>query len=179
MGFFDSPGETERRQKLKTLEDARLVFAEQMQKQDFRPETMLLTSTERGGLIGLSRDEGGLWLVIGPDFGTDDGFTLERCLPDNIRREEHYVPAEGMGGYLGFGKKGEKGFYLMIDRGGVELSVPFIINKNSAAAFPYKRNPLLSTKRRRGDANVVWDLQPLDKTQMSRVEKTLSEIVKI
>lgn len=177
MGLFNDPGEAERRQRLKILEDARLAFAQRMLQEGFAPEQMILTSTERGGLIGLSREGSELCLVIGPDFGTPGTFTLEKCSPADVRREEFFEAPEGLAGLLGIGKKGAKGFYLVVDRGGIELSVPFIINRNSAAAFSYKRNPLLSPKRRRGDANVVWDLQPLDKKQLSRVERALNAML--
>lgn len=177
MGLFNDPGEAQRKQRLKSLEDARLAFAQQMQREGFAPEQMILTSTERGGLIGLSREGDSLCLAIGPDFGAEGSFTLERCPLSGVRREEFFEAPEGMGGFLGIGKKGAKGFYLIVDRGGVELSVPFIINRNSAAAFALKRNPLLSLKRRRGDANVVWDLQPLDKNQLAKVERALNVLL--
>lgn len=177
MGLFNDPGEAERKRRLKMMEDARLAFAQQMRQAGFAPEQMILTSTERGGLIGLSREGGELCLVIGPDFGAPEPFTLERCPLSGVRREAFFEAPEGLGGLLGLGKKGTKGFYLVVDRGGIELSVPFIINRNSAAAFSYKRNPLLNPKRRRGDANVVWDLQPLDSKQLSKVERALSAML--
>lgn len=177
MGLFNDAGESERRARLKMMEDARLEFAEAMAKGGFRPEKMLLVSNERGGLVGLCRDGGALCRIVGPDFGVPGSFTLERDPAPEYRREEFFEASEGMGGFLGIGKKGAKGFYLIFNRDGVELSIPFIVNRNSAAAFSYRRNPLLSVKRRRGDANVVWDLQPLDKSTLPKVERTLDEIL--
>ena len=36
-----------------------------------------------------------------------------------------------------------------------------LVNCTSAMEIEYKKNPLLMTKRRRGDANVMWDLKPI------------------
>jgi hypothetical protein len=36
------------------------------------------------------------------------------------------------------------------------------------------KNPLLRTQRRRGDANVVWDMQPLDRTTVAAALKRVA-----
>ena len=176
MGLFNDENERVRKQKLKELEDKRLRFAESMQRGGFAPERMLLVSTERGGFVGFCRDGKGMCLIVGPDFGSDDDFALERYDALVTRREDFFQPAEGLGGAFGFGRKGAVGFHLIVDRGGVELAVPFIVNQNSAMICG-KRNPLLSVKRRRGDANLVWDMQPMDKRLLEKAERELRAIL--
>jgi len=37
-----------------------------------------------------------------------------------------------------------------------------------------KKNPLLKTKRRRGDANIIWDLMPIDPGHLTKLEDALA-----
>lgn len=171
-------GNMERKEKLRALEDARLAFAEEMAQRGFEPDEMILVGTERGALVGLSRERSRLNLVIGPEFVQPGPFRLESCPLDSVRREEVLIPSEGLGGLLGMGKKGAKGFVLILDRGGVEISVPFITNRTSASCFSLRKNPLLKRKRRHGDANVLWDLNPLDDRQLHKIEKKLESMIR-
>ena len=76
-----------------------------------------------------------------------------------------------MGGIMGFGKKGERGLdYVVTLSDGAEIHMPFVFGRSSWAEFELKRNPLLSVRRRRGNANLVWDLSPVDTTQLSKIE---------
>ena len=176
MALFDSAQEKERRRKLKEAEDKRVRFAEALEKQGFAPARMVMVSTEKGALIGMSREGGKLCLVLGPEFGSEAEFVLERCDPFEYRIEEHYVPGEGMGGIFGFGKKAEGGFVVHIVRGGEEIEIPFIVNRNSGTVCG-RKNPLLSTKRRRGDANIVWDIPPFDRASVLKVRAAVEEIL--
>lgn len=174
MGLFSDPNEAVRKENLKKLEDKRLRFAETCAKDGFAPESMLLIATERGGLAGLCRDKSETCLIVGPDFGGEGEFVLERYDKLPARREEFFQAAEGMGGIFGFGKKGATGYYLIVDREDGELRIPVIANKGSVMECKAK-NPLLSTKRRRGDANVVWDMRPIEKGMMKKLDTTISE----
>lgn len=177
MGLFSDPNEAIRKENLKNMEDKRLRFAEKCAKEGFAPESMLLLASGRGGLTGLCRDKGKLCLIVGPDFGGEGEFVLEQYDKLTSRREEFFEAAEGMGGIFGFGKKGAAGFHLIVERrDGSELSIPVIANKGSFMECRAK-NPLLSTKRRRGDANVVWDMRPIEKGMMKKLETTLNEIL--
>ena len=40
-----------------------------------------------------------------------------------------------------------------------------------------KKNPLLSAKRRRGDANVVWDIPPIERRRLDEIERALRELL--
>ena len=168
MGLFDGPDEQARKAKLKALEDKRVAFSQELARQGFAPERMLFAQTENGGFVGLARDGGQYCLVISPGFGTDEDFVLERYDRLDWRAEEVHVASEGMGGIFGFGKKAEIGVEFIITRhDGSEAKMPFVGGRNGWLECAAAKNPLLKTRRRRGDANLVWDFRPLDKTAVS------------
>jgi len=170
MGLFNSAEEQERKAKLKKLEDKRVAFAQELARQVFAPEKMLFSQTENGGFVSLSRFQGQYCLIISPGFGTDEDFILERYDALNWRREEVFVKSEGMGGIFGFGKKAEIGAEYIITRAdGSEAKMPFVSGRNGWLECKASKNPLLKTQRRRGDANLVWDMQPLDNTAVKGV----------
>ena len=173
MGFFSSPEEAERKAKLKKMEDKRLAFAEALQAKGFRPEKMLFSQLDNGGLLAICRFEGRQWLVVGPGFGTDDDFVLEDADRFPVRTQDVLVKSEGMGGMFGFGKKGQHGVEYHIARAdGSEVVMPFVAGRNAWAESVLPKNPLLSTRRRRGDANIVWDLKPIDGGQLQKILET-------
>ena len=75
------------------------------------------------------------------------------------------------------GKKGSVGFYWIVERPDGELRIPFIANRGSMAEVTYAKNPLLNPKRRRGNANVVWDLPPMEKRMLKPLEGMLNAIL--
>ena len=169
MGLFDSPEELARRASLKQLEDKRVAFAQALARQGFAPERMLFAQNDNGGFTGLGRFNGQYWLIISPGFGTDEEFVLERYDALNWRVEEVFVKSEGMGGIFGFGKKAEIGRdYIITRHDGTEARMPFVCGRGGWLEVPLAKNPLLKTQRRRGDANVVWDMRPLDRTAVDR-----------
>lgn len=172
MGFFSGPEEDARRQRLKEMEDRRLAFAREMAHAGFAPERMLLLSTERGNLLGICRDGGALGLIVGPELGSESEFVLRRPARFRCRRREVLEPATGLGGALGFGTKGAFGFVctLVTDEG--EIALPVVANRGGALLCG-RKNPLLSTKRRRGDANVVWDIPPIERRRLDELEREL------
>ena len=165
MGLFDSTEELERKAKLKKLEDKRVAFAQRLAAEGFAPEWMLFSQTENGGFTALCQYKGQHCLIIAPAFGSDDEFVLERYDTLKWRMEEVRVASEGMGGIFGMGKKAEIGVeYVITRQDGSEARMPFVGGRNCWGEWQFKKNPLLKTQRRRGDANVVWDMRPLDKT---------------
>ena len=87
------------------------------------------------------------------------------------------VAAMILGGIFGFGKKGSVGYYLVLERPDREpLRIPVIANKNQALICGAK-NPLLDTRRRRGDANVVWDMRPIDRSMLGKLQKELDKLM--
>ena len=177
MSLFNDPKELERKEKLRQLEDKRLRFAEGLQRDGFAPEKMLICSGERGGLFGLCREGGRVCLILGPDFGGEGEFVLERFDRLPARMEDYFEKSEGMGGFMGLGKRGAVGFRLIVERRDGELAIPYVSGLNCAAVYPLKKNPLLSVRRRRGDANVVWDLPPVDKRSLRKMERMVREIL--
>ena len=171
MGLFSGPEEQERKAKLKRFEDKRLAFAQQLDKRGFKPEKMLFAQAGNGGFISVCNFEGKQWLIISPGFGAEDeDYVLESYDHFDVRRQEVHVKSQGMGGILGFGKKGEHGAEYVITRAdGSEIAMPFVFGRSSWAEFPLKKNPLLLTRRRRKDANVVWDLHPVDNAQLNKI----------
>ena len=57
------------------------------------------------------------------------------------------------------------------------LSIPFIVNKNCALLCEGGKNPLLRARRRRGDANVVWEFPPVEKKMLAKFRAALREIL--
>lgn len=172
MALFDSAEERERKENLKRLEDKRVAFAQQLTRQGFAPENMLFAQSMNGGFTALCRFNGQYWLVISPGFGTDDDFVLESYDELNYRVEDIHVKSEGMGGIFGFGKKAEDGREYWIKRhDGSEALMSFVSGRGGWLDCPLKKNPLIKTQRRRGDANLVWDLKPLDRTDAARVQE--------
>ena len=172
MGIFNNAEEQERRQKLKALEDKRVAFAQQLAREGFAPEKMLFVQTENGGYAGICRFEGRHCLIISPGFGQEGDFVLEKYDQLRYRREEVRVKAEGMGGIFGFGKKAQKGVEFVVIRGdGSEVRLPFVGGRNGWMECRLAKNPLLKTQRRRGDANVAWDMKPLDLTSVDSALK--------
>ncbi len=167
MGWFDNAGEEARKANLKKMEDKRLAFADELAKEGFAPESMLFAQTANGGFATLSRFNGQYCLILSPGFGSDEDFVIERYDELVYRIEDVHVKSEGMGGIFGFGKKAEIGIeYVITRRDGSEARMPFVGGRSSWLQAPLAKNPLLKRKRRRGNANVAWDLRPLDKTTL-------------
>ena len=176
MGFFIGPEEDASRRNLTDMENKRLAFAGEMARVGFAPERMLLLSTERGNLLGICRDGGALCLIVGPELGAEDDFVLWRLEHSRVRREEVIEPATGLGGALGFGTKGAFGFVCTICADEGEFALPVVAHRGGALVCG-KKNPLLSTKRRRGDANVVWDIPPIERRRLGEIQRALRELL--
>ena len=52
--------------------------------------------------------------------------------------------------------------------------MPVVAGRTSWLETPLKKNPLLKTRRRRGDANIIWDLMPIDPGVLSKIEALLT-----
>ena len=172
MGIFDNAEELERKEKLRKLEDKRLAFAQELEKQGFAPEKMLFAQSDKGGFVAFSRDKGQYALVTapGPNYVDEEDFRLIRMDALNVRRDEIHVASEGMGGIFGFGKKAQIGVeYVFNLPDGGEVRMPFVGGRNGWMERERKKNPLLSTKRRKRNDNLSWEMSPLDSSNMKRV----------
>lgn len=174
MPMFDSSAEKLRKENLKSLEDRRLRFAEKLAQEGFKPERMLFCSTEGGQFVAIARHQGKCAIVVSPVFGQEGDFTIEYQDAPQWEKEDIFEKGTGLNGAFGFGRKGAKGFILHIqlnDGGMADLYV--VAGRTSCLETDYRHNPLLKTKRRRGDANIIWDLTPIETNRLDKIEDQL------
>lgn len=171
MGLFQSPAEEARKANLKALEDRRLAFLPQLQ----NPGEMLLTLTELGSVRALGRVGGVSCAVIAPEFASGEDYRLIPLSGCHWRKEPFFEASTGLGGALGFGKRGGVGFTLILETPDGEWELPFIVRKSSCLICAPKRNPLLVSRRRRGDSNPAWELKPIEKRDLDRIEIWLDD----
>ena len=175
MPLFDRDAETLRKQNLKIMEDKRLRFAAELEKQGFRPEKMLFCSSEEGSFVALARWNGKVAVVVSPCFGKEGEFSIEFHDQLPYEKEDIFEKGTGLNGAFGFGRKGAKGFKLHIGlQDGSSVSLDVVAGRTSWMECKEKKNPLLSTKRRRGDANLVWDLMPIEPGHVTKIENLLA-----
>ena len=91
------------------------------------------------------------------------------------------IKSEGLGGILGFGKKGGVGFKMVIvPEEGEPLEMELVSGLGTYLEVrPDKRgkNALLGVKRRRGNANFVWDFMPIEREAIDALQKRWMEII--
>lgn len=179
MPLFDQNAEKLRKENLKKMEDCRIRFAEKLEKMHFAPERMLFCSNESGSFSAIARMGEQLAIIVSPAFGEDGDFVLD--IQDmkqlQMEREDVFEKGTGLNGAFGFGTKGAKGFRLhIIMSEGTETVLPLVAGRTSyLEVASAKKNPLLKTRRRRGNANIVWDLMPIDPGHMSKIEDLLAK----
>ena len=176
MPLFDSDAERQRKESLKNLEDRRLRFAKELDERGIRPERMFFCAREDGSFVALARHEGRFVLIESPKFGTDADFRID--IQDSVKheREDVFVKGSGLNGAFGFGEKGAKGFNLyVLDSDAQRVCIPVVFGRTSWLEAPYRKNPLLKLKRRRGDANVMWDFVPIDFSHLTKIENLLND----
>ena len=176
MPLFNSDAERQRKENLKSLEDRRIRFAEKLDAQGFRPERMFFCSREDGSFAALARHEGRFALIDAPRFGEDEDFTIDIQDAPRFEREDVFEQGTGMNGIFGFGTKGAKGFNLfVIASDGTRVKIPVVSGRNSWLETSFKKNPLLKLRRRRSDANVAWDLAPINPGDLDKIEAILNK----
>lgn len=177
MPLFDRDDDKLRKEHLKNLEDKRLRMAEEMQRIGFAPDRMIICSTEDGRYSAIARHNGKYAVIVSPAFGSDEEFIVEFFDRLQWEKEDIFQKGEGLNGIMGFGKKGAKGFIIHITLSdGSDAPLNVIAGRTSIIeTMKLRKNPLLSTKRRRGDANVFWDLLPLDPKNLKGIEERLMD----
>ena len=174
MPLFDSNAEKLRKENLKSLEDRRLRFAEELQQKGFKPEKMLFCSTEGGQFVALARHNGKAVVIVSPVFGQEGDFLFECHDALKWEKEDIFEKGTGLNGAFGFGTKGAKGFIIHITLSdGSVAKLHVVAGRTSYLETDYKRNPLVKTKRRRGDANIIWDLVPIEPGHLEKIENAL------
>ena len=140
MPMFDREAEAKRKQNLKELEDRRLLFAQELEKRNFKPERMLFCSSEDGRFTALARHADGYAVVTSPVFGQEGDFIIEL----SYEREEVYEKGTGLNGAFGFGKKGARGFVISIDLGnGEQARMEIVAGRTSWLEAPLNKIALL------------------------------------
>ena len=175
MALFNNEEEQARREKLRYLEDRRAAFAERCAKQGFKPDKMFFCSDEHGGFVALARDGRKYVVIVAPVFGDPEG-DYRMYVLDEMRFDKETVQIKGTGlnGMFGFGTKPAVGVNLCIELPDGEVKMELVGGRTTFMAVNrYKDNPLLRTKRRRGDANVVWDFMPIDAMKVEKLDKEL------
>ena len=180
MGLFSNEAEVQRKQNLKELEDKRVRFAQRLAQEGFAPECCLFTQKE-GGFVAVAKRGDEVFLLTGPAPGAQEDFTFRRARNPRVRVEEIFIKSEGLGGILGFGKKGGVGFRLIVTpEDGEALEMELISGLGSYLEFaPGTRgkNALLNPKRRRGNANFVWDFRPVEREAIEGLKKRWLELL--
>ncbi len=175
MSLFDNAAEKQRKENLRLLEDRRVLFAAKLEKMNFKPERMLYCSCDDGSFTALARIDKKYAIVVGPAFGSDDDFIIDIQDALQVEREDVFEKGTGLNGAFGFGVKGAKGFNLFFTLSdGKVAKLPVVAGRTSWLECPLKKNPLLKTKRRRGDANIIWDLMPIEPGALSKIENMLA-----
>ena len=170
MGIFSNPQEEARKRQLRVLEDKRVAFAQRLAREGFAPERMLFLLKDDGGFGAVCAFGGQRWLILSPALGSDADFSLEPIDVQAVQRRQVDNQAEGMGGMFGFGKRAQHGVeYRFPRKDGDEAVLPAVFARGAWAEYSLARNPLLKTQRRRGDANLVWDLRPIEARALDAV----------
>ena len=175
MGLFDTEAEKLRKENLKILEDKRIIFAEKLEQMNFKPERMIFFSCENGTFTALARIGSKYAVVAAPALGQDGDFILDIQDALKAEREDIFEKGTGLNGAFGFGTKGAKGFRLHITLSdGSVVEMPVVAGRTSWMETKMQKNPLLKTKRRRGDANIIWDLMPIEPGVLAKIEHVLA-----
>ncbi|NLF27320.1 MAG: hypothetical protein GX592_05425 [Clostridiales bacterium] len=180
MGIFSSAAEATRKQNLRELEDKRLRFAKRLTDEGFSAQACLFAQYN-GGFTAVAKCGADICLIKGPAPGANEDFAIRRVSAARARCEEVLIKSEGLGGLLGFGKKGGAGFKLIVDTPDAdEFAIEIVAGLNSFLEIKGGKNGLLNPKRRRGNANFVWDFRPVEREHVaplrSRWMKLINEI---
>ena len=160
MAFLGgNDNEKARKVNLQQLEDKRLAFAEA--NRDLKLENALLVQFG-GGFKGIGLGPKGIYLFCGPGPGDEADFSVQRYDHCRARLKDEKIASEGAAGILGFGKKGGQGYTLSVELEDQGFELTFVSGYNFLLEVaPGAKNPLLDTKRRPGNANIVWDMRSI------------------
>ncbi len=155
--FHGNSREKARIAALADLEEKRLAFAGEVRTLGLN-RTLLVEHA--GGFIGVAKGDGGrIYAVSGPAPGSEDDFSLRPLINCRARVETRYEEPEGAGGYMGLGKKGGEVFRLVFsDAEGSSLLLEIMPDVTCFLFSP--GCPLADGRRRRNNANIVWDFRP-------------------
>ncbi len=177
VGLFQNEQELQRLAGLRSLEDRRLQFADEMRRQGICFSRVLLAQAG-GGFMGLALSEGRVFLLGGPTPGDELPFTIEDVTNCRISFVPHSIPSEGMAGLLGMGgKRGGRGYLLVIESGENRREIEVLAGHQCVYTLEKGELPLLNPDRRKRDANFVWDFRPIDVRELNRLVEAWSALV--
>jgi hypothetical protein len=177
MGLFSGEAEAKRKQHLRELEDKRLQFAQRLAAEGFAPDACLFAQ-HNGGFTAVAKTANGLFLLSGPAPGMEGDFSIIDITGQRARHEDIFIKSEGMGGLLGFGKKGGSGFKLIFQgEGGADVAIEIVAGLNSFLEITGGKNGLLNQRRRRGNANFVWDFRPVEREHVPALRKRWTKLI--
>ena len=171
--FGNNEAEAARKRNLKELEDKRVRFAEALAQRGFQPEHCLFV--QRDGRL-CRRGAPGRRAVFAHRARprAEEDFTFRAAGRARAYTEDVFIKSEGLGGILGFGKKGGVGFKLVVvPEEGEPLEMELISGLGTYLEIrPEKKvkNALLGVKRRRGNANFVWDFMPIEREAVNDLQ---------
>ncbi len=169
MALFDNTQEKQRKQNLMELENKRLAFARRLQEMGVQSDRAIYAQAG-GGFHGIAISGAQICYITGPAPGEDADFTVQVYPRVAINTEEILIPSEGMGGILGFGKRGGIGYKLnFVFPDGSVGDLEIISGLNCIFEHDKGGDPLFDAKRRRGDANFVWEFRPVDQSRVKQV----------
>lgn len=168
MPLFQNSAEMQRKRNLKALEDKRMAFAARLQELGYHADCSLYTQIG-GGFSGVALSGNDILYLTGPAPGADDDFCVLAQPSVQVDLEEVVVQPEGMGGILGFGKRGASGYNIRLTfPDGQTGLMEFVAGQNCFFEQLSGNDPLFSTNRRRGDANFVWEFAPIAKEHVAK-----------
>jgi hypothetical protein len=145
--------------RLQQLADKRRAFA--VAHRDLKLDNALFVQFG-GGFKGVGLSPKGVYLFCGPGPGDEEDFSVQRDDHCRARLRDEKSASEGAAGILGFGKKGGQGYTLSVDLEDQGFELTFVSGYNFLLdVAPGAKNPLLDTKRRPGNANIVWDMRSI------------------
>ena len=169
MALFDNEAEKLRKKNLEKLEDKRVAFAKKLSAMNLTCEKALYAQTG-GGFRGLALCGDKILYLTGPGPSDEVDFTVDVHPSVDARVERILIKGEGAGGFLGFGKKGGSGFRLYLtfpndNTGEIEI----VSSQNCFLEIEKGADPLFDLKRRRNNANFVWDFKTVDRGDLDAV----------
>lgn len=182
MGLFAKEEEVRRKQNLKELEDKRLRFVELLAREGFKPDCCLYAMKD-GGFAAVAKAGEEVFLLTGPAPGDEQDFTFQRAgSSPRVEVEEVLIKSQGLGGILGFGKKGGVGFRLrVLPQEGEPLEMEIVSGLGTYLEIRpggKGKNTLLNARRRRGNANFVWDFRPVEREVIEPLRQRWVELLR-
>ena len=169
MALFDTGVEKQRKENLKVLEEKRVAFAERLNKMGFQSDQSLYSQMD-GGFCGVVISKDQFLYITGPGPGDTADFSVKAYPALSMQIEDVLIPSEGMGGILGMGKRGGIGYNVtLIFPDGESGEFGFVSGRNYYFEHDHGKDPLFDTRKRRGNANFVWEFSAIESSKVNEI----------